>query len=357
MRIGFDSAEDTPSISSAGYPTGSRSGPNIPTTSITRSGKSKRLAAFTFTPRCTRSKEARVDPSHPIVLREAASSQFTSCIPASYLVSPSRSIEKVSCLTQGKLAAFTLISSVDIPYHDDLLLGRLRTDEDSSNFTVTAHDEVNSLPLRLLRLPRSSPLTGFAGLVDFAVSLEARVLTRGFLTIFEEVDGLGVWRRHWCQLRADNLRFWFYSKNGQSVQITAPLGRTDLQHVAAPRVAPAPRRICARANTKFMRSIPMIEPGWLSASINASPSGKDSNKSILFRSSPDHRWLEQRHFLSADTVQERDSWIKWFKLSLDALNDWMPEHFACLAAYDARLDFSQPVSSSLSALRMHGDCH
>ncbi|CAI2738025.1 unnamed protein product [Dicrocoelium dendriticum] len=253
--------------------------------------------------------------------------------------------------------AFTLISSVDIRYHDDLLLGRLRTDEDSSNFTVTAPDEVNSLPLRLLRLPRSSPLTGFAGLVDAAVSLEARVLTRGFLTIFEEVDGLGVWRRYWCQLRADHLRFWLYPENEQSVQSTAPLGRIDLRHVAAPRAVPAPRRICARANTIFMRSIRTIEPGWLSASINASSSGTDSNESILFRSSPDHSWLEQRHLLCADTVQERDSWIKWFNLCLDALNDWMPEHFACLAAYDARLDFSQPVSSSLSALLMHGDCH
>lgn len=39
----------------------------------------------------------------------------------------------------------------------------------------------NRLPLRLLHLPRSTPLAGTAGLVDAFVSLEARVLARGFM--------------------------------------------------------------------------------------------------------------------------------------------------------------------------------
>ncbi|VDQ11295.1 unnamed protein product, partial [Trichobilharzia regenti] len=48
----------------------------------------------------------------------------------------------------------------------------------SSRSTVNS---ANCLSLRLLRLPRSSPLAGTAGLVDAYVSLEAKVLARGFM--------------------------------------------------------------------------------------------------------------------------------------------------------------------------------
>lgn len=33
---------------------------------------------------------------------------------------------------------------------------------------------------------------------------------RGFLTMFEDVSGLGAWHRRWCLLKGDKLSYWRY---------------------------------------------------------------------------------------------------------------------------------------------------
>ncbi|KAA3680548.1 actin-binding protein anillin [Paragonimus westermani] len=393
MRLGSENPMNGQGFSSP-QPIGTRSGSDVtPRGSATPNPKhATGLTPCTplLTSASVRSKTTRLQTVGYGAAREHALNAFTACLPTvNNVISPSNSVDKISLIGQNKLAAFgavfistcsptfiafTLLSSVDIRYHDDLLLGCLRSIEGERvglrSTLSTVADDLNKLPLRLPRLPRSTPLTGSAGLVNAAVRLEARVLARGFLTVFEEVGGLGVWRRYWCQLRADHLQFWRYPEDEQraiqasrssSDQVPSPLSRIDLRHVAAPRAVPAPRLICARANTIFMRSLRAIEPDWLSASVNSvdiacsSTTAPDSNESILFRASPDYTWLEQRHLLCADTSQERDMWITWINVCLDALKDWMPEHFSCLADFDARLNFSQQVSSKLSALLMHGD--
>ncbi|KAF8572460.1 hypothetical protein P879_00139 [Paragonimus westermani] len=378
MRLGSENPMNGQGFSSP-QPIGTRSGSDVtPRGSATPNPKhATGLTPCTplLTSATVRSKTARLQTVGHGAAREHALNAFTACLPTvNNVISPSNSVDKISLIGQNKLAAFTLLSSVDIRYHDDLLLGCLRSIEGERvglrPTLSSVADDLNKLPLRLPRLPRSTPLTGSAGLVNAAVRLEARVLARGFLTVFEEVGGLGVWRRYWCQLRADHLQFWRYPEDEQraiqasrssSDQVPSPLSRIDLRHVAAPRAVPAPRLICARANTIFMRSLRAIEPDWLSASVNSvdmacsSTTASDSNESILFRASPDYTWLEQRHLLCADTSQERDMWITWINVCLDALKDWMPEHFSCLADFDARLNFSQQVSSKLSALLMHGD--
>ncbi|THD21922.1 hypothetical protein D915_007052 [Fasciola hepatica] len=328
-------------------------------------GATPKASRLNLNPSSTR-KKARL---HAIGGSEQGIS-LTACLPTSHLL-PSFSpvAAELRDLGRAKSAAFTLMSSVEIRYHDDLLLGRLRpTGEDARrNVRSDSHTlDCERLPLRLSRLPQSSPLDGLAGLINASVRLEARILTRGFLTVFEEVGGFGVWQRYWCQLRADHLQFWRYPEDEQRslhtdpsqspAANTGPLGRIDLRHVAAPRAVPAPRRICARANTIFMRSLRAIDPDVLSASVNAIGSRQsDQQESLIFRASPDYTWLEQKHLLCADTPQERDRWIMWLNLCLESLKDWMPEHFSCLARFDARLQFSQPVSSKLSVLLVHGD--
>ncbi|KAG5449433.1 Anillin [Clonorchis sinensis] len=362
MSVGADSASMIPSVDSP-QALGSRSAPNTP--SIAPTPKSKHISTTPLPNSASvRSKKMRIHGESHSAVREHAMSALTACLPTTRLMSPSFATDKSSLTGQNKLAAFTLLSSVDIRYHDDLLLGHLRPSGESTvarSRRSSGIEKSNHLPLRLPRLPRSTPLTGHVGLLNAAVRLEARVLTRGFLTVFEEAGGLGVWRRYWCQLRADHLRFWRYPEDEQRDpngpgSIRKPVGRIDLRHIAAPRAVPAPRRICARANTIFMRSLRAIEPGCLSASVNAaklSDSGTDSNESIIFRASSDYTWLEQKHLLCADTAQERDSWVNWLNLCLNALKNWMPEHFACLARFDAHLEFSQPVSSDLASLLLH----
>ncbi|OON18110.1 PH domain protein, partial [Opisthorchis viverrini] len=362
MSIGADSASMVPSVDSP-QALGSGSAPTTP--SMARTPKSKHISTTPLPNSASvRSKKMRLHGESHSAVREHAMSALTACLPTTRLMSPSFATDKSSLTGQNKLAAFTLLSSVDIRYHDDLLLGHLRPNGESTvpqSRRSSGIEKPNHLPLRLPRLPRSTPLTGHVGLLNAVVRLEARVLTRGFLTVFEEAGGLGVWRRYWCQLRADHLRFWRYPEDEQrdpngTGSFRKPVGRIDLRHIAAPRAVPAPRRICARANTIFMRSLRAIEPGCLSASVNAaklSDSGTDSNESIIFRASPDYNWLEQKHLLCADTAQERDSWVNWINLCLNALKNWMPEHFACLARFDAHLEFSQPVSSDLASLLLH----
>ncbi|CAH8622056.1 unnamed protein product [Heterobilharzia americana] len=308
---------------------------------------------------------------------ETASHVLTHCLPSTYFKTPPYKISDVDqniYSGRDKIPAFSLISSVEIHYNDDLLIGgRVNPSTQNKSYPSCSTVSVNNnkgdnntnvssrLPLRLLHLPRSSPLAGTAGLVDAFVSLEAKVLTRGFMTVFEEISGMGVWQRYWCQLRADYLHFWRYPEDEHSgvsrsnnplhnaKPLHPPLGRIDLRHVVAPGAVPAPRSICARSNTLYMRSLREIDPNYLSASVssnttnnNSSTTGnnkKCTNESLVFRASNDFKWLEQRHLLCADTPEERDAWIMWLNACSESLKDWMPEHFACLSRYDARLEF------------------
>lgn len=127
---------------------------------------------------------------------------------------------------------------------------------------------------------------------------------------------MGVWQRYWCQLRADYLHFWRYPEDEQRAHsnnavnnkhLHPPLGRIDLRYIVTPGAVIAPRSICARANTIYMRSLREIDPNCLSASINnnnntnsnSTTSGivnkkRSSNESLIFRASTDYRWLEQK---------------------------------------------------------------
>lgn len=79
-------------------------------------------------------------------------------------------------------AAFTLLSSVQIHHSDDLLYGRYPPTMDLFSNTPKVEDISGvEMPLVLMGLPRSAPLTGRLGMCDVAVRLQSSVLKRGFL--------------------------------------------------------------------------------------------------------------------------------------------------------------------------------
>lgn len=109
-----------------------------------------------------------------------------------------------------------------------------------------------------------------------------------------------MWRRYWCQLRADYLQFWRDPKDEEEYRSNSnlahgPLGRIDLCHVVAPGAVQAPRSICIRTNSLYMRSLREIDYRCLSASVEASETASsDSSESLIFRASTDYSWLEQK---------------------------------------------------------------
>ncbi|KAL7056201.1 hypothetical protein AAHC03_021040 [Spirometra sp. Aus1] len=256
-------------------------------------------------------------------------------------------------ITQAKesTSAFILLSSVNLRHHDSLLSGQLpqtatqhHRDTDCGHLTFPT-----GMPLFLANLPNSSPLAGPLGLIRASVHVESVVLRRGFLTIFEESGGLGVWQKRWCKLLADRLLYWSYPEDeGRGIE---HLGRIDLCHVATPGAVPAPRKLCVRSNAIYMRSIFSVNAQWLSSSTGRSNSATSSadGASLLFTASSDYRWLEHKHLLCADTPMERQAWLESLTKCLEVLQSWMPEHFARLQRYDARLQFCNPVSAALAS--------
>lgn len=94
--------------------------------------------------------------------------------------------------------AFTLLSSVNLRHHDDLLFGRLPrarrgvvgggdANTAGSPYALAEVEGGGSergeveMSLYLEGLPRSSPLAGPLGLSDITVRLQSAVLKRGFL--------------------------------------------------------------------------------------------------------------------------------------------------------------------------------
>uniref|UniRef100_A0A5K3F6I8 PH domain-containing protein n=2 Tax=Mesocestoides corti TaxID=53468 RepID=A0A5K3F6I8_MESCO len=243
-------------------------------------------------------------------------------------------------LANDPSAAFALLSSVSLKHHDDLLFGRLPLSNRRSD--GAGETPPTGMPLFLEGLPRSSPLAGPLGLNQVSVRLQSSVLKRGFLTVFDESGGMGVWTRCWCKLLADQLIYWRYPEDEDAVGV-APIGRVDLRHVVAPWAVEAPRKICVRANTIYMRSLIAVNPKWLL------DGEKSSASSILLHASSDYKWLEQRHLICADTWSEMESWLKLINKSLEVIQRWMPEHFACLARYDSKLVFSELVSANVAS--------
>ncbi|VEL32799.1 unnamed protein product [Protopolystoma xenopodis] len=194
--------------------------------------------------------------------------------------------------------------------------------------------------------------------------------------VFEEIGGLGVWRRYWCQLRADQLIFWLNPEHeraaGQrrfhnsasfrhsanpgtmasfALTSTGPAGRIDLRNVIAPWAVISPYRVCTRLNTLFMRSLYSIEPSCLAEALDADETERNScTESLVLSSSADYRWLEHKHLLCADSAQEREFWISQLNICLSTLRQWIPNHFAFLQQHGSRLEFGHPVSARLASL-------
>ncbi|XP_055691647.1 anillin-like [Lutzomyia longipalpis] len=151
---------------------------------------------------------------------------------------------------------------------------------------------------------KDSPLNGT---VQMKVSCQLAVSVNhwGFLTMFDDVSGLGNWYRRWCRLHGHTLSYWTYPDDEKK---KAPIGSIDLYACCSEKVAPAPRDVCQRMNTLLLE---LKRPS------------RDSDKESLIIVKRGNNTIV-RYLLSTDTKEERDDWCNNFNKALSLLRSWGP---------------------------------
>ncbi|XP_058117007.1 anillin-like isoform X2 [Anopheles coustani] len=147
-----------------------------------------------------------------------------------------------------------------------------------------------------------SPLDGT---VNMRVNCELSVTVdyHGFLTMYEDVSGLGAWHRRWCRLQRHTINYWRYPDDEKR---KAPIGSIDLQGCSTQRVGVAPRDVCSRLNT-LMLEFP-----------RPAQDGDVESLKIVRRG----RMTIERYLLSADSKEERDEWCAHLNKTLALLKAW-----------------------------------
>ncbi|CAL8072802.1 unnamed protein product [Orchesella dallaii] len=176
----------------------------------------------------------------------------------------------------------------------------------SFKFCGSLSIDISSLQRTYWELDKVSPgpLTGGVG-IKVQCSAMGGVEHKGFLTLFEDVSGFGAWVRRWCRLGPAVLEFWKYPEDeGRK----PPLGTLNLHECVTSKVRPAPRDVCARANTLFLVTTRAHHP---------------NDKDTLVTSC--HKgYTAVRHLISADTREERDIWCHMLNKALANLRAWDP---------------------------------
>uniref|UniRef100_A0A4Y0BIF8 PH domain-containing protein n=1 Tax=Anopheles funestus TaxID=62324 RepID=A0A4Y0BIF8_ANOFN len=154
-----------------------------------------------------------------------------------------------------------------------------------------------------------NPISGCAspldGTVNMRVNCELAVTVdyHGFLTMYDDVSGLGAWHRRWCRLQRHMINYWRYPDDEKK---KAPIGSIDLQGCSTQRVGVAPRDICSRLNTLMLEF--------------ARPARDNDVESLkIVRHG---KTTVERYLLSADSKEERDEWCAHLNKTLALLKAW-----------------------------------
>ncbi len=102
------------------------------------------------------------------------------------------------------------------------------------------------LNIIILKISSSSiPLTGLL-FVNVRCMPSKSIELKGFMTLFEDVNGLGTWDRRWCFLNNYNISYWKYPEDEYR---NGPLGIINLTKCINEKVSILPRDLCARKYT------------------------------------------------------------------------------------------------------------
>ncbi|KAM8770362.1 anillin [Rhynchonycteris naso] len=155
------------------------------------------------------------------------------------------------------------------------------------------------------KVPFLSPLEGHIYL-KIKCQVNSSVEERGFLTIFEDVSGFGAWHRRWCILSGNCVSYWTYPDDEKRKN---PIGRINLANCTSRQIEPANREFCARRNTFEL--------------ITVRPQREDDRETLV--SQCRDTLCVTKHWLSADTREERDLWMQKLNQVLVDIRLWQPD--------------------------------
>ncbi|XP_078233609.1 anillin isoform X2 [Pogona vitticeps] len=155
------------------------------------------------------------------------------------------------------------------------------------------------------KVPFLSPLEGHIYL-RIKCHIDSCVEERGFLTMFEDVSGFGAWHRRWCALSGNCISYWTYPDDEKRKH---PLGSINLANCTNRHIEPANREFCARPNTFEL--------------ITVRPQREDDKETLV--SQCKDTLCVTKNWLSADTKEERNLWMKKLNQVLVDLRMWQPD--------------------------------
>ncbi|XP_060798793.1 anillin isoform X2 [Neoarius graeffei] len=155
------------------------------------------------------------------------------------------------------------------------------------------------------KVPFLCPLEGHIYL-KVHCEVDSHVQERGFLTMFEDVSGFGAWHRRWCVLSGYCISYWTYPDDEKRKN---PIGRINLASCTSRKVEPANREFCARPNTFEL--------------ITVRPQRDDDKETLV--SQCKNTMCVTKNWLSADTKEERNLWMRKLNQILVDLRMWQPD--------------------------------
>ncbi|KAM7372780.1 hypothetical protein PAMP_007678 [Pampus punctatissimus] len=180
----------------------------------------------------------------------------------------------------------------------------------TSNFVLVGSHKLtlssigkNKFPLE--KVPFLCPLEGHIYL-KMQCEVGSKVEERGFLTMFEDVSGFGAWHRRWCVLSGYTISYWTYPDDEKRKN---PIGRINLANCTSKKVEPANREFCARPNTFEL--------------ITVRPQREDDRETLV--SQCKNTMCVTKNWLSADTKDERNLWMKKLNQIVVDLRMWQPD--------------------------------
>ncbi|XP_029299475.1 anillin isoform X2 [Cottoperca gobio] len=180
----------------------------------------------------------------------------------------------------------------------------------TSNFVLVGSHRlslasVGKNKFHLEKVPFLCPLEGHVYL-KMQCEVGCRVEEKGFLTMFEDVSGFGSWHRRWCVLSGYCISYWTYPDDEKRKN---PIGRVNLANCTSKKVEPVNREFCARPNTFEL--------------ITVRPQREDDKETLV--SQCQNTMCVTRNWLSADTKDERNLWMKKLNQIVVDLRTWQPD--------------------------------